>query len=83
MPNLPVTVSDMLYNSMKKDCGEPFADSYLSGATESTKTLLPHTVTSFLRLKANRYAMRVISEHGLTLVEPLPFGHPDRPDTRR
>jgi hypothetical protein len=78
---LPLTVSEGLWNDMADTVNIEFADSYLSGAKQGLKHLTTHTVTGYERMKANRWAMKVLSEHGLALLKPLPFGHPDRPDT--
>lgn len=82
-PRLPLTVGRKLWDEMAEECGVPFADSYLSGATETHSTLTPWTVTAFQRLSRNRTAMAVIGRNKLKLVEPLPFGDPRRPENLR
>jgi len=79
-PGLPLTVDRSLWDQVAQDVRAAFADSYLSGARVAGKHLTPHTVTAWLALKAERWAMKAIADHGLTLAKPLPFGHPDRPD---
>ncbi len=79
-PQLPLTVSESLWNAMAKDIRPEFADSYLSGAKQTASTLTPHTVTAYRRLAEHTWAKKIIPAHGLTLLKPLPFGHPDRPD---
>lgn len=80
---LPVTVSQRLWEAMAEDVTPAFADTYLSGAREFGNRLTPYTVTAFQKIRANRWALACLRELGIELVEPLPVGHPDRPDTRK
>jgi hypothetical protein len=70
MPNLPVTVTWDLQNAMTEACGEPFADSYLSGAIEGGGVLACRTFTAKDRLEGNFDAMRVIRDRRLRLEGP-------------
>jgi hypothetical protein len=81
-PKLPMTVTDELWQAMAEDCGTAFADSYLSGAMIFNRRLTPRTVAAWTRLKATPRAMMVFRALEIELVQPLPFGHPDRPDSR-
>lgn len=81
-PKLPLTVTRTLWDAIAKAVRPEFADSYLSGAKQFPDRLVPHTVTAYERLKTDKWAMKTIAEEGLRLIEPLPFGHRDRPDTR-
>lgn len=78
---LPITVSLELHGAMTEECGLPFADSYLSGASLVGRVLTPHTVTAWERLTGSRSAMMVLRSLEIVLKRPLPFGHPDRADT--
>lgn len=71
MPAWPVTVSQALYDEVANDHEEPFADSYLWGATLIGDKLTPRTVTAWERL--NRQARKALSRAGVTLVKPEPF----------
>lgn len=81
-PKLPLTVDRSLWDAVAEAVRPTFADSYLSGASQFFDRLLPHTVTAYERLKAEPWAMKAIADAGLKLSKPLPFGHPDRPDTK-
>lgn len=73
MPKLQVTVPHELYDAMKTACGEPYADSYLSGATLEGGRLLPRTRTAWGRLKDNFGAMGVLRKQKINLVKPPIF----------
>jgi hypothetical protein len=75
-------VSDRLWQAVAEDCGVPFADSYLCLAREINDRLTAHTLTAYKALRANKWAMAAFRELGIRLIEPLPIGHPDRPDTK-
>lgn len=74
MPNLPVTVPGNLYDAMRAACGEPFADSYLSGAITSGGTLVTKTETARIRLTESLPAMKVLHGLGYRLVGPSFLG---------
>lgn len=78
-PRLPLTVTRKLWDDMAAEVYPEFADSYLSGGKETAATLVPHTVTAYQRIFRNHHAMRVLRGRKLELIEPAPFGHPDRP----
>ena len=73
MPNLPVTVPRELYDEMLKGCGEPFADSYLSGAELHQNILLPRTHKAWERITENWAAKDVLRFLKITLREPPHF----------
>jgi hypothetical protein len=73
MPNLPVTVPRELYDEMLKGCGEPFADSYLSGAELHQNILLPRTHKAWERITENWAAKDVLRFLKITLREPPYF----------
>jgi hypothetical protein len=72
MPNLPVTVPRELYDEMLKACGEPFADSYLSGAELHQNILLPRTHKAWERMTESWAAKDVLRFLKIILREP-PF----------
>jgi hypothetical protein len=73
MPNLPVTVPHHLYDEMLKACGEPFADSYLSGAELHQNILLPRTHKAWERITESWAARDVLRFLKITLREPPHF----------
>jgi hypothetical protein len=73
MPNLPMTVPRELYDEMLKGCGEPFADSYLSGAELHQNILLPRTHKAWERITENWAAKDVLRFLKITLREPPYF----------
>ena len=73
MPNLPVTVPRHLYDEMLKACGEPFADSYLSGAELHQNILLPRTHKAWERITESWAAKDVLRHLKITLREPPYF----------
>ncbi len=81
-PELPLTVPREIWDAVAVAVRPTYADSYLSGAHVEGQNLVPHTVTAYLRLKENAAVIGVIGSFGLKLWRPLPFGHPDRPDSR-
>ena len=70
MPDLPITVSTDLYRAMVADCGQPFADSYLSGSTEAKGILVTRTETARAKILATPQARRVVERMGLRLEGP-------------
>jgi len=78
-PQLPLTVSESLWNAMAKDIRPEFADSYLSGAKQTASTLTPHTVTAYRRLAEHTWAKKIITRPPRLQVRglgPLPDGSP-------
>lgn len=73
MPAFEITVPDELYGEVADLLGEPWADSYLHGATVVEERILPRTETAWLRLKAERIFMEIIHVRGIRLIKPLPF----------
>jgi len=66
---------------MAQSEGAAFADSYLSGAIQDGLKLTPHTTIAHDRIAKSPWARKVLEERGMVLIRPLPFGHPDRPDS--
>ena len=69
-PKLPQTVSYRLWDAMAEACGGPFADSYLSGATETGGKLTTKTQIAFERLSQRGAAMAVLTDLGIELRAP-------------
>ena len=71
-PKLSLTVTSRLWDAMAEACGGPFADSYLSGATESldSTTLTTKTRIAFDRLSQRGAAMAVFEDLGIELRPP-------------
>lgn len=80
-PCLPLTVDYALWRAVAASSSREFADSYLSGAVQHGKYITARTTIGFDRLKAHGAVMSAIEDYGLTLLKPLPVGHPDRLDT--
>ena len=79
-PKLPIgNVPLALWHAVATAVRPTFADSYLAHGYMNGASLTPYTLIGYKRLKANRDAMRALGS--IRLVQPLPFGHPDRPDT--
>jgi hypothetical protein len=74
MPKWQPTVPRALYELVADLRGEPFADSYLWGATVMDKRITPRTVTAWLALNTN--ASGLLSKAGYALMRPVPFGDP-------
>lgn len=70
MARLQVTVPPEIHQAMENQCGEAYADSYLSGAIVSEGRLLPYTGVAWQRLKDNAGAVSVLKAKRLTLVKP-------------
>jgi hypothetical protein len=68
-----MTVPRELYDEMLKGCGEPFADSYLSGAELHQNILLPRTHKAWERITENWAAKDVLRFLKITLREPPYF----------
>ena len=79
-PQLALTVPRKVWDAMANDVRPTFADSYLSGARVVGERITPHTMTAYLALTANKWAMKSLVDVGLQLIKPLRYGHPDRPD---
>lgn len=73
MPNLPVTVDRDFYDLMAGACGEPFADSYLSGAELHRGILLPRTHKAWERLSESWAARNVLRQAKVVMKEPPYF----------
>lgn len=73
MPNLPVTVDREFYDEMQAECGEPFADSYLSGAELHRGILLPRTHKAWERLSESWAAKGVMRKAQVVMREPPYF----------
>lgn len=73
MPNLPVTVDRDFYDLMQAECGEPFADSYLSGAELHNGILLPRTHKAWERLSESWAARKVLREARVVMRKPPYF----------
>jgi hypothetical protein len=73
MPKLPVTVPLEVYGSVKAICGEPFADSYLSGAVIEDGRLIPRTQIAWERLCQSHGAKAALRQHKVSLVKPPPY----------
>lgn len=71
-PQLPLTVPRSLWDAMAVALGEPFADSYLSGARLYGDRLAPRGETAWQRLDRNRVVRKLLGELGITLDKPLP-----------
>lgn len=69
---LPITVPMALHNDMAKAVSKDFAVSYLCGAVAHAGTLHPRTFTASMRLRNNKDAMLVLSDHRLKLGDPVP-----------
>lgn len=69
-PNLVLTVSRKLWDSIAEYEGGAYADSYLSGAIETDERLLPRTKIAWNRLKERPFALKAIQDNGLVLTEP-------------
>lgn len=80
-PKLPLTVPRALWDAIANDVRPEFADSYLSKAIVAGRTITPHTTIAYDRLRQHTWASKIIADLGFTLIKPLRFGHPDRPDT--
>lgn len=79
MPKLIVTVPYEVYDAVKAAAGEPFADSYLSGAVVDDGRLLPRTQIAWERLMQHRGAMAALRQLKLFVVKPpLYDGSTDR-----
>jgi len=76
MPAWPPTVPQDLYDSVAELMGEPYADSYLWGATLAQDMLTPRTVTAWERLGQVRIVMSLLDKRRIKLVKPVPFGMP-------
>lgn len=82
-PAFPITVPQRIYDAVSKECGQPFADSYLWNARMSGDVMTPHTVTAFLILKRSFGARKALGLEKVGLAEPKPFpGHPERPGAK-
>lgn len=68
-----LTVSQDLYDATCEVADQPFADSYLFGATQRADKLTPRTVTAFLKMQDNRAFRDLLKHLGVTLVRPDPF----------
>jgi hypothetical protein len=55
---------------MEEACGIPFADSYLSGASEGPGSLMPRTWVAWDRLRLNGAATWVLRALSITLLRP-------------
>lgn len=77
-PKFPLTVPRSVWNAVAEAKGEPFADSYLTGARLDGSVMTPHTTIAHDRLK--ELAGSVLDQIGLTLNRPKPYGHPSRRD---
>lgn len=73
MPKLVVTVPHEFYHAMACACGEPYADSYLSGAVVDEGRLLPRTQVAWRRLTENWTAQKVLRDQKVRLVKPPLF----------
>lgn len=87
MPAFPVSVPMEFWKEVASVCGEPYADSYLYGATLHGGKLLPRTVTAWERLRGDHNVRALLTERGVTLLKPPPFeGSADvsaQPERRR
>ena len=85
MPAFPVSLPMEFWKEIAAACGEPYADSYLFGATLHSGKLLPRTVTAWERLNDNYQVRKILHERGVTLLKPPPFGSSDvaQPERRR
>lgn len=79
MPSLPITVTWDLYDAIKADCGEPFADSYLSGAVEGGGVLVTKTHYAKDKLRFTPQSARVLAERKLRLEGPDYFERLEKP----
>lgn len=70
MPKLIVTVPLETYDAVRGQCGEAFADSYLSGAVVAEGRLIPRTQIAWKRLMENRGAMAALRSMKTALVKP-------------
>lgn len=73
MPAFPVSVPMEFYKEVAALLGEPFADSYLFGASLREGALKPRTLTAYERLNTNFDFRKLIAERGIRLVKCPPF----------
>ncbi len=78
-PNFKLTVPESLYQAVCGNCGQPFADSYLTGAVLNNQKLTPRTVTGWGKMRDMGNFMRLLGELEIGLVKPEPYpGRGDR-----
>ncbi|WP_332657344.1 hypothetical protein [Brevundimonas sp.] len=73
MSKLPITVDLAFYEAIARATSEPFADSYLHGATLEDGKLLPRTQTAWSRLDSSWAAKGAMRRMGVVLLKPPPF----------
>ena len=73
MPSLPVTVDRDFYDVVAAACGEPFADSYLSGGELHRGVFLPRTHKAWERLTESWAAKDALRRAKVVLREPPYF----------
>ncbi len=78
-PNFLVTVPRSLYEAVCDGVGQPFADSYLTGAVLHEGKLWPRTLTGWQKMRDVGNFMRLLSELEIKLMKPEPYpGNGDR-----
>ncbi len=65
-----LTVPQEFYNLTCAATGQPFADSYLYGASLEGPRLIPRTRTGYRNMKDRRDFMTLLKKLGIVLVEP-------------
>jgi hypothetical protein len=71
--NFKITVPESLYQAVCANVDQPFADSYLSGATLVGTNLFPRTVTGWERMRDRRDFIDLAKRLDIKLCKPTPF----------
>jgi hypothetical protein len=68
-----LTVPQDFYDAVCEACGQPFADSYVFGATLTRSRLTPRTVTAWQKMRDRRDFLHLLKTLNTILDKPAPW----------
>lgn len=78
-PTFRLTVPESLYDAVCQGVDQPFADSYLTGASLTGTTLTPRTLVGYHKMRDRADFRALLTGLGMTLARPTPYpGEGDR-----
>lgn len=68
-----LTVPESLYDAVCREVDQPFADSYLTGATLAGTVITPRTLTGYRKMLDRADFRNLMQRLGMTLAQPTPL----------